>query len=455
MEVSLSDAFTYLQTAGQRNFYARVLASLTRVQVKDLGTFGVSISRQGKYILAYDPDYLKKLSFNKLLLVIEHEVLHLMLGHIPRYLDVISGIPVEEEKRRFKAVMNVAADLAVNELIRSEKDFDSTKGRWFYGANGKPTSAPPTPMSTDKQQKAPSRAEASFLIHEMFKLEPLQAFETYMFQLLNRVQFVDVAVAAEGCGHDSWDEGFEADGKEKENGKGDKLLPEEMQGLADKLRQEAKNVVGRAAKEHQKSRGIFSGYLKEILDNLLVNPKIPWPKLLRDMVSRTRQSKPSKGMRRPNRRLHGTPNILPWPGRSLDQKFTIGYALDTSGSMSEEDLRKGVEELMNIVTTEQDVTMHVLYADADIQTSYKVESINDIDFTIKGRGGTDFNPVFQRVREMLVTDYAPDILVYCTDGYAPEPDVDNRVPIPVIWLITPNGRVPSPNYGHHITMEPY
>ena len=123
--------------------------------------------------------------------------------------------------------------------------------------------------------------------------------------------------------------------------------------------------------------------------------------------------------------------------------------------MSTDDLMMALRELLNIVKTESDVKLMVMYCDAALHVTYKVKSESDVDFQIKGRGGTDFNPPFIKVRELLKGDNAPDILIYATDGYAPAPSPDNRVPIPVVWLVTPDGTLPSEDYGIHIRMEPF
>jgi predicted metal-dependent peptidase len=491
MQISLSEAFTFLQSAKQRNFYARVISALTRVEKPGLGTVAVGINQQGKYILYYDPAFLERLHFHELVLMLEHEVYHLILGHIPRYLDIISGLVIEEELRRFRAAMNVASDCAANELMRAEKGFDEKYKDWFYGSE-----------ATDGR---------AFLVAETFGLEKLKPFEVYLFQLLKemkkstarflegtKIDIYSVPMPGTGQGQSQGEGKDKEDSEGKGEGKGEgegegkgkgngeekrtpsailaayfdgktngahqfweqglgekKANAEEMQGLADKLRQEAKNIVQKAVEEHVKSRGTIPAGLAEYVQRMLAKPTVPWPKVLRDMVSRTHQSKTDRGMSRPSRRLHGVPDILPFPGKTHDRRFTILYALDTSGSMSTSDLSLGLRELLNIVHTEQDVAIHVLYCDADLHAVYQVQSEGDVDFTIKGRGGTDFNPPFVKCRELLRGDRAPDILIYATDGYAPAPDPDNRVPIPVIWLITPGGTEPSPDYGFHIRMEPY
>jgi len=151
--------------------------------------------------------------------------------------------------------------------------------------------------------------------------------------------------------------------------------------------------------------------------------------------------------------MFGIKGVLPFPGRARDNRFTIWYALDTSGSMSHDDLARGLAESINIVKTEPDVKLMVLYCDAELHVTYDVKSVSDVDFNVVGRGGTDFNPPFIKLREMMHTDKAPDVLCFTTDGYAPAPEPENRVPIPVIWLLTPQGAEPSPDYGIHLHME--
>jgi len=443
MNFTLSEAFTYLLSVHKRNFYARIISALTRIEKPGMGTMGVGISPEGKYLLYYDPEFVEKIPLQELVLTCQHEVFHLLLGHIPRFLDLLSGLRSEREKQKFHSVMNLATDCAVNEVMRSEQRFEERFGRWFNAT-----------------EETEGRC---FLTPEMFKLQRNQPYEVYQFQLLKDLEKSAQALADKlgidqksaedilstffsqnpGNTHEGWTEGVGKD-----------IQSEELQGLSDKLRQEGRRVIQKAVEEQQKSRGTIPGAMQDLIADLLTQPTIPWPQVLRSLCMRTRQTKLARGISRPNRRLYGVPDILPFPGKARDNRFTIAFALDTSGSMSTTELKMGLEEIVNIVTTEQDVSLVVMYCDADLHVTYDVDNVSDIDLNVTGRGGTDFNPPFKKVRELLTTDRAPDVLVYATDGYAPEPEPENRVPIPVIWLLTPNGREPSPDYGIHLRMEP-
>jgi predicted metal-dependent peptidase len=473
--LSLSEAFTYLVSARQRNFYARVINALVRVEKPSLNTVAVGLDRDGKYVFYYDPEFVKKLPLQELVLTCEHEVYHLLLGHIPRYLELLTGLVDKEERRKFKAVMNIAADCAGNELMRNEPKFKEQWGKWFYG--GEETEG------------------RTFLVPETYGLPKKQPFEVYQFMLLQnakkisqRVAGMDmsaIAVPMPGAGTEGQDDekngqggggggqGQQDPGKTPhaildvhfngmtnnahqfwDTGLGEKAT-DEIQGLADKLRQQAKGIIRQAVHEHTKSRGTIPAGMKELIEALLKPPVIPWPEVLRNFCVRTRQTKVGRGMSRPNRRMHGIPGVLPFPGRSRDRKFTIYFALDTSGSMSMEDCQLGLTELCHLAKADQDITIYVMYCDTRIGKLYKVQSVDDVDWEVVGRGGTDFNEPFQKIQQLLRTDKAGDILIYATDGYAPDPQPENRVPIPVVWLITPDGTLPSPDYGFHIRMEPF
>jgi predicted metal-dependent peptidase len=437
MNTTLEEAFTYLLSSLVRDFGARVISALQRIVAPGMGTMGVGISKEGRLCLYYDPEFVAKTPLLKLRLVCQHELIHLLCDHIVRYLILLSTITDETEKRRFRVCMNIAADCADNELIRSEKDFDHSKpATHFYGPGGAPE-------------------PGDFLIPEMFSLPRNQPYEFYQIALLKKVRTAHIT----GVSLESLEKAFQDATNNAHNcwvGELNDCNPEELQGLAARAQQEAKNLVEKALAEHNRDANNWSTIpagIEELLQRFLVKPTIPWPSLLRTLVLRTRQTKLARGMARPNRRMFGVPHVLPFPGRARDRRFSIYFALDTSGSMGTTELQRGIAELINIVRMESDVALHVIYCDADLQTVYDVKSESDIDLTIKGRGGTDFGPIFRHVQLHLRGDKACDVLVIATDGYAPAPEPEDRVPIPVIWLYTPNHAVPCPDYGIGLCME--
>lgn len=240
-----------------------------------------------------------------------------------------------------------------------------------------------------------------------------------------------------------------------------------------KLKNHGKELIKSTLKSHKKSRGTIPSHLAELIRKMLMPPVVPWTDLLHQVVLNTRQKKPKRGMRRANKKLAAMkvwatkaeeegrlpPGMRPgmsrkmsvFPGTSYDKKFTIVYALDTSGSMSTRDLQKGLSELQHIQKSDPDVKIIVMYIDAAVAKEYVVGPNDELDLEMAGRGGTDFEPGFLRVKELLRSvDQAPDILIYATDGYCPAPET--RLPIPTVWLITPHGKPVTSDAGH-ITIE--
>lgn len=227
----------------------------------------------------------------------------------------------------------------------------------------------------------------------------------------------------------------------------------------------------------QKSRGTIPGHMMELIRRMLTPPSISWTEFLHNIVQRTRQTKRMRGMSRPSKKLSALKiyarkkveddkderfrryakirQMSVFPGIKQDNKFTIVYAVDTSGSMSTKDLQLGLAELQHIQKSDSDVSICVIYADTRICTEYWIDATAQIDPNLTGRGGTDFEAVFVHVKSLLGNpDKAPDVLVYCTDGYAPPPTT--RLPLPTVWLLTPRGQPVMSESGHiTILMKDY
>lgn len=418
MEISLTEALTYFYTKPEFKFYAHLINSLEIEKSPGVGTFGVGIHAAGRYKLIYDEKFLNKMPVQELMFTIEHEVNHIILGHIPRYLSLISSLD-EKNKSKYKEIANIAADFCCNELILKNPSLTEEKRKYFYGCE--------------------ETEDRFFLLPDTYKLPSGKTYEVYFDLLLKQEQLAQGAGEQHMQKHAAWDI----------PGKDGVTNTEALQGLAYKLKQEGKAIL-KKANDACKKAGTVPNHLSEILKKLLQEQTIPWYVLLRNMVSTVRRTKVKRGMSRPNRRLYGVPQVLPFPGKKKDRAFNIFYALDTSGSMSKRDMALGLRELINITKGEHDVTVSVVYADAEVQKIYKVKEERDVDFSVCGRGGTNFNPVFKKVKEFFGTKDQPDVLIYCTDGYASPVSEEYRVSIPVIWLITPSGRAPDYGYGHVI-----
>ena len=174
-------------------------------------------------------------------------------------------------------------------------------------------------------------------------------------------------------------------------------------------------------------RGELPEHQKETLEKLLAPPTISWEQLLKRFVGTI-----PYGHRKTRTRLsRRQPERYDISGSINDRIVKIVVAIDTSGSMSNEDLERIMVEIFDIIGSRKcEVT--IIECDAEIQRVYKACSVKDVSFDIQGRGGTSFVPVIEYVN---ANRYFRDaILIYFTDGMG-----DRSIPRPLtlrtMWVL--------------------
>lgn len=118
----------------------------------------------------------------------------------------------------------------------------------------------------------------------------------------------------------------------------------------------------------------------------------------------------------------------------------IGFAVDTSGSMGEEEMAVAIAEIDEI-RRQFNCKLYLVDCDAEVHSGRWLDAQESCPTVFKGGGGTDFRPVFQHLMDEKID---VDIMVYLTDGYGEfgdKPDLD------VLWLTTTNIKPP---FGEHI-----
>ena len=140
----------------------------------------------------------------------------------------------------------------------------------------------------------------------------------------------------------------------------------------------------------------------------------------------------------PARRFVWQKNYLP---SHRNPKLKIVAAIDTSGSISEENFRDFLGEISAAVQNFPDYELTVIQCDEDVRHVEKFSREKPFDknrsFTVYGRGGTDFQAVFDYVKREKLD---PKVLIYYTDGAAAFPE--NPRSYPVIWALTKEKDVP-------------
>ena len=388
------------------NYWGYLFSRIRRRPATGFGSImGVRAENDGTLSLLYEPTLMAGTDDSNLVKVIEHEGMHLLNKHIPRLIRILSNETDMSRKGLKIKVWNVASDCAANQQM---KLFD--------------------PVIIDGKPWPPQLPEA-------WDMEPDQMTETYFYWLLkNKVQEVNVAMPGIG-GHEGW-----ADFK----GVSD------LSSLARKTDHHIQDIIRESVKTFNRERGNLPSHIADLIQGALSPPKAPYYQIIQKLVKGSRFTKYKRSPTRMNRKrvyvfkLGGKviPAISPFPGKARDVTFDIAVLLDTSGSMSNDAILEGLSGVKNIIEKDRHCYTTVLEVDACVEKEYQVKKIRDIQFDVKGRGGTTLRPGLERARELGV-----DVCLAFTDGYTENINQIPRKALPkrIIWVLHPGSSAENLN----------
>lgn len=196
----------------------------------------------------------------------------------------------------------------------------------------------------------------------------------------------------------------------------------------------------------EKSRGLVPGAVKQYLDSLDVEEeaRFDWRRYLRRFAGGSIKTYVKKSRRKPNVRFYEL------PGLKIKQRKHIFLAVDTSGSVSNDELRIFFSEIDHIQRTGTQVT--ICQCDAAISDISEYKSGMKIKnrekkVAIYGRGGTDFQPPIDYYNE---NHRKFSCMIYFTDGECSAPE--NAPKDKLLWVIS-NGKDNESLPGYRITFE--
>ena len=181
------------------------------------------------------------------------------------------------------------------------------------------------------------------------------------------------------------------------------------------------------AYEAAKMAGKLPGGLSKIIDEI-IKPKVNWKSVLIKFLTNT--AKNDYSWVKPNRRFIARDMYL--PSLYSERLECIVVAVDTSGSISDEELQVFASETSAILASMDPEKIEFLQCDTEINQhdTYTRESL-PLKVEFKGRGGTDFAPVWKYIEEEKIT---PKACIYLTDLYPY--DWGEKPPYPVLWIST-------------------
>ena len=322
------------------------------------------------YHIFFNPQWVSTLPDQEIEGVIAHEVLHVVFGHSDRL------------RSRDPEIWNIACDHAIN-LFLLTQGFSLPKGG------------------------AMDRAYTAMTSEEIYEVIYVSTDRAKLVAGLNGGLGCDLLSPEDIRIRDMQDE--------------DTLDAEQRRQLRSALGAEMRQTL------HGTGAGLFEGEM-----SLAKTKVIDWETLLRRwLYERVR----SDWRTFPFSKKHLSRGFF-LPSIGLDVPGHVVFAIDTSGSMSNADLAMIAGEVRNFRETFPS-RLTVLQCDATIQSeeNYDQQDPTPIPetITVKGRGGTDFRPVFDWVSSQSDTSYP--ILIYATDGYGTFPKESAK--FPTIWILTP------------------
>jgi len=355
----------------------------------------------------YNPKYIESLSFEQTKFILAHEALHCALSHFAR------------REHRDKHRWDIACDFAVNPLLVAD------------GLQ------PPRGALILDGYKDMTAEEIYPYIRENSDQEPM---DQHLYDQDDQ--------RSQGSGHGSGDgggkgedqsEGGGSHGETDPNARGAPQPPPLSAPERDALAKQWQQRMASAAQQALQA-GKLGGSLARLVDHLL-QPQLPWRMLLARYM--TQASRTDYSFAHPSRREGSA--ILPG---LRSQHIDLVVALDTSGSISDEEMKEFVSEINAIKgQVGARITLHACDERLAADGPWTFEPWEEIEMPKKfqGGGGTKFTPVFEWAEDQ---DRPPNLLLYFTDAKGEFP---KREPgYPVIWLVKGKEKVP---WGQRIQLN--
>lgn len=358
----------------------------------------------------YCAEFIEKLPEPQVRGVVLHENLHVLLKHLLFGIDMF---------KKNAMIANIAADFVVNAII---KDITSQ-------VNGE--------LLVDLPEGG--------LFDPMFKGWSMREVFNYIYKENSGGGGGSGKEKGEGDGDgdgegdDSGSGGGEKKNKKiKVNGKeydvSDQFDEHDFES-AKKTPEEIKETderIDRAIREGGILAGRMGGNIPRAISDVL-EAKIDWKAVLREFVSSSTKGKDEFTWRKMNKRQLANDIYLP----SVEDE-TVGeiiYAVDTSGSISDEDLSKVAGELASLCEMCQPERVRVLWWDTEVHGEQIFEGdYSNIAKMLKpqGGGGTRVTSVSDYIIKKGIT---AECLIVHTDGYV-ESNINWKLKLPTLWLVT-------------------
>jgi predicted metal-dependent peptidase len=391
------------------------LSMLDKIPDPNFDTLGVDVSHSDRVSLRYNPNFINTISIERLELVLAIEGFRVLLRHCTTRL------------REPPNISHLASSLAINQLLNSDLE------KLLQGF--------------DECSPDPKR----------FGLEDNQAYEEYYRSLLEKSDKTNKMIQKiwgqmskdekQKCVDDAIGKGEQAQDEREENSDSDNF--QEFKDEADAMKKHG-NPNGNAHQGWGKNNG-FDADVKAFVDKVrsktrmwgkytgtaqaqilaALDPKVSCKDIIRRFGASIITGTTVTSRMKVNRRWD-----IDRPGYRRVYKPHVIFAIDVSGSMTDEDLAFGFGVINKLLFFAK-----ITFVEFDTEIKKVEKNFNKAkkSFHVHGRGGTDFEHIMTMADEEKV-----DGLVVYTDGCAPAP---HQPKCKMLWLLHAKGAKPPVDWG--------
>ncbi len=340
--------------------------------------------RSGKMRIEYNPNILEKMNFEEIKKCFETEIIRVILKH-----------PYSRKPDPFNPCIAImASEVTIHQELAEKLELPPSLSYEQYYSLMRPEEIIRKESETKKKSEENHDSSGNNKEENGKSSAPSSADDKTLEKLLSK----------------AYDAEYGATGLWEEN---------------DIAMEELNSLIKDYASRGEKNWGSLEGHLKDqILASL--NAKIDYRKVLKNFRASILSEKKHLTRFKPSRRFG-----FEYMGSKREFTTKLLLAIDTSGSITNQNL-KNFYGVINKFFKYGIESIDVLNFDCELQGEPVSFKKRQTTFNISGRGGTDFQPVFDYAKDH--PEY--DGVIILTDGYANHPQKKSGTKAKFVWVLT-------------------
>jgi predicted metal-dependent peptidase len=357
---------------GEDDFFGTFMLKIERNIRLDISWPLSTLPRMNGFIMYFNPILFLQLDKKEMMALFKHEIYHIMYSHYER---------VNQLKNSYSSeAISLAIDISINQFIKN-LPVDAKKiegvGKEFN-----------IDLKSDR-----SIEEYVKVIQEVINKRIKKDIKNINNDSI--VREIDITTA-----HKLWEDS--------------ELSKDTIEGNVKKV---ALSIVDKNAPED----------INKIIKSFSEKEELSWKQILSRLIPSVKSGYKKTITRRDRRQ----PDRMDLRGRLPNSIPKIIVAIDISASMTDEDIRKIMIEVLAI-TSNRRAKITVIECDNKIRSIYSLKSIKDIRKRTSNNGSTEFSPVFEYIKEEGLKD---SIVIYFTDGVGESELSIKPIVKEIIWVI--------------------